>query len=89
MRLKSVLDEDLKLFLPHKVSYDLIFIIMVALSILWPVVEAPARHLVVQAILTFPAHLTEELYLVAKHALTMFSSDDLHSYFRSLLDLPL
>ena len=88
MWLKSVLDEDLKLFLPHEVSYDLIVMRLLALSILWPVVETPARHHVVQAILAFPADLTVELYLLAEHPLPMLPAA-LHACFACLLDLPL
>ena len=88
MWLKSVLDEDLKFFLPHEVSYDLIVICLLALSILWPVIKAPARHHVVQAILTFPEHLTEELYLLAQHTLPMLPAA-LHVCSTCLLDLPL
>jgi hypothetical protein len=88
MWLKSVLYEYLKLFLSHKVSYDLIVIFLLALSILRPVVEAPARQHVVQPILAFPAHLTVELYFLAEHALPMISTD-LHACLRCLLDLPL
>jgi len=88
MWLKSVLDEDLKLFLPHEVSYDLIVMGLLALSILWPVVKAPARHHVVQAILAFPAHLAVELDLLAQHPLPMFPAA-LYACFVCLLDLPL
>lgn len=88
MWLKSVLDEDLKLFLPHEVSYDLIVMRLLALSILWPVVKAPARHHVVQPILAFPAHLAVELDLLAKHALPMFPAA-LPACFACLLNLPL
>ena len=90
MWLKCVLNEDLKLFLAHKVSYDLIVICLLALSILWPVVKAPACHHVVQSILTFPTHLTVELYFLAQHSFPMISaSDDLHAWLSCLLDLPL
>jgi len=90
MRLKCVLYEDLKLFLSHKVSNDLIVICLLALSILRPVVNAPASHHVVQPILAFPAHLTVELYFLAQHSFPMISAaDDLHAWLSCLLDLPL
>lgn len=90
MRLKCVLYEDLKLFLSHKVSNYLIVIFLLALSILWPVVKAPARHHIFQPILTFPTHLTVELYFLTQHSFPMISAaDDLHAWLRYLLDLPL